>query len=153
MGGIFYRPPLMPAVRCWPLRSITVGHRRRAAISVQRAPVKPLSHSTAIPRRYLSRMGPVGWSIDMERMGYGSIGMKSGLLCDFELYPHQWHWTWIFMARLSNSHISGMGGSIDLERKGCECPSMHSWTYNMGLPVGYCTYQMHWPCNGLMQNL
>ena len=31
-------------------------------------------------------------------------------------------------------------------------PTMQSWTYNMGLSVGYSTYQIHWPSNGLVQN-
>ena len=46
-----------------------------------------------------------------------------------------------------------MGGSIDLERKGCDAgPTMQPWTCNMGLSVCYSTYRIHWPRNGLMQN-
>ena len=30
--------------------------------------------------------------------------------CDFDLWPHAWHWTWIFKVKLSNSHISRISG-------------------------------------------
>ena len=38
------------------------------------------------------------------------------LLCDLELWP----WPWIFKVKLWKWCISGMGGSIDMEPKGCE---------------------------------
>ena len=47
-------------------------------------------------------------------------------LCDFQLWPQPWPWTWIFKIKFWKS-ISGMGWSIDLERKGCQ--SIECWTH------------------------
>ena len=40
--------------------------------------------------------------------------------CDFELWPHPWPWPLIFKVKFWKCCISGMGGPIDMERKGCE---------------------------------
>ena len=40
--------------------------------------------------------------------------------CDFQLSPHLWPWPWIFKVKLWKCCISGMGGPIDMEQKGCE---------------------------------
>ena len=40
--------------------------------------------------------------------------------CDFQFTPHPWPWPWIFKVKFWKCCISGMGGSIDMERKGCE---------------------------------
>ena len=55
-------------------------------------------------------------------------------LHDFDLWFHPWPWTWIFKVKFSNSHISGMGGSINMERKGCESDTiMLDPLYNLEL--------------------
>ena len=38
----------------------------------------------------------MGWLIDMERKGY-EFERKLGLLCDFELWPHPWPSSYIFL--------------------------------------------------------
>ena len=40
--------------------------------------------------------------------------------CDFQCPPHPWPWPWIFKVKFGKCCISGMGGTIDMERKGCE---------------------------------
>ena len=40
--------------------------------------------------------------------------------CDFQLSPHLWPWPWIFKVKLWKCYISGMGGPIDMEQRGCE---------------------------------
>ena len=40
--------------------------------------------------------------------------------CDFQCPPHPWPWPWIFKVRFWKCCISGMGGPIDMEWKGCE---------------------------------
>ena len=40
--------------------------------------------------------------------------------CGFQLSPHSWPWPWIFKVKFWKCCISGMGGPIDMERKGCE---------------------------------
>ena len=40
--------------------------------------------------------------------------------CDFELLPHPWPWPLIFKVKFWKCCMSGMGGPIDMERKGCE---------------------------------
>ena len=42
------------------------------------------------------------------------------LCCDFQCPPHPWTWPWIFKVKFWKCCISGMGGTIDMERKGCE---------------------------------
>ena len=73
------------------------------------------------------------------------------------MWPYLWPWTWIFKIEFSSSHASGMKGSVDLEQNGCESAmmlglTMQPWVCHMTLRVGYSTYQVHWPSNGLMQN-
>ena len=48
-------------------------------------------------------------------------------LCHFLLWPQPWPWPWIFKVKFWKSRISGMGWSIDMERKGCE--SIECLTY------------------------
>ena len=40
-------------------------------------------------------------------------------LCDLDLWSHPWPWPWILKVKFWNSCISGIGGPIDMERKGC----------------------------------
>ena len=47
--------------------------------------------------------------------------------CDFQLWPHPWPSPWIIDDRYWNSCIPGMGGPIDMERKGYE--SIRCYTY------------------------
>ena len=55
--------------------------------------------------------------------------MILGQFYDLALWPHPWPWPLSFKVRVLNSFISGMGQSIDNERKGCES-SIHDH-YNM----------------------
>ena len=48
-------------------------------------------------------------------------------LCDFELWPHPWPWPWIVKVKFWKICISGIGGSIDMEQKGCEL--IVCWTH------------------------
>ena len=48
-------------------------------------------------------------------------------LCDFQCPPHPWPWPWIFKVKFWKCCISGMGGQIDIERKGFE--STECWTH------------------------
>ena len=55
--------------------------------------------------------------------------------CDFQCPPHPWPWLWIFKVKFWKCCISGMGGPIDMERKGCEwigCYT-HFVTFNFDL--------------------
>ena len=58
-------------------------------------------------------------------------------LCDLEILLHPWPWSWICKVTFWNGHISGIGGLIDVEQKGCE--SIVCWwhcatlNYNLGL--------------------
>ena len=45
------------------------------------------------------------------------------LLCGLQV----WHWPWIFKVKFWKCCISGMGGPVDMERKGCE--SIGCYTY------------------------
>ena len=47
--------------------------------------------------------------------------------CDFQLWPQPWPWPWIFKVKFWNSCIPGIGGPIDMERKGYE--SIECYTY------------------------
>ena len=52
--------------------------------------------------------------------------------CDLQCPPHPWPWPWIFKVKLWKYCISGMGGPIDMERKGCEsigCYTHCDWTF------------------------
>ena len=40
--------------------------------------------------------------------------------CDIDHWPHAKFWSWIFMVKFWNSHMSGMGELIDIKQKGCE---------------------------------
>ena len=51
--------------------------------------------------------------------------------CDFQLWPHPWHWPWIFNVKFWNGCIPRMGGPIDMERKGYE--SIGCYTYCVAL--------------------
>ena len=48
-------------------------------------------------------------------------------LCDFECPLHPWPWPWIFKVKFCKCCISGMGGQMDMERKGFE--STECWTH------------------------
>ena len=48
-------------------------------------------------------------------------------LCDFECLLHPWPWPWIFKFKFWKCCFSGMGGQIDMERKGFE--STECWTH------------------------
>ena len=62
------------------------------------------------------------------------LSLVSGL-CDLNLWSHPWLWPWIFKVKFWNSHISGMGGLIDMEQNGCEL--IGCWT-------PYVTLISHW---------
>ena len=63
--------------------------------------------------------------------------------CDFQFTPHPWPWPCIFKVKFWKCCISGMGGSIDMERKGCE--TIGSYTHfvtlnfhlNHGIDLGF----------------
>ena len=40
--------------------------------------------------------------------------------CDFQCPPHPWPWPSIFKVKFWKCSISGIGGPVDMERKGCE---------------------------------
>ena len=64
-------------------------------------------------------------------------------LCDFQHSPHQWPWPWIFKVKFWKCCISGMGGPIDMERKGCE--SIGCYTHFVTLKKSYLRNGMaHW---------
>ena len=48
-------------------------------------------------------------------------------LCDFQCTLHPWPWPWIFKVKFWKCCISGMGGQIDMERKGFE--STECWIH------------------------
>ena len=48
-------------------------------------------------------------------------------LCDFQCPLHPWPWPWIFKVKFLKCCISGMGGQIDMERKGFA--STECWTH------------------------
>ena len=56
-------------------------------------------------------------------------------LCDFEYPLHPWPWPWIFKVKFWKCCISGMGGQIDMERKGFELTECwtHVVTFNVHL--------------------
>ena len=51
------------------------------------------------------------------------VDRVSYLLCGLQV----WHWPWIFKVKFWKCCISGMGGPVDIERKGCE--SIGYYTY------------------------
>ena len=55
--------------------------------------------------------------------------------CDFQCPPHPWPWPWIFKVIFWKCCISGMGGPIDMERKGFESIGCytHFVTFNFDL--------------------
>ena len=55
--------------------------------------------------------------------------------CGFQLSPHSWPWPWIFKVKCWKCCISGIGGPIDMERKGCESIGCytHLVTFNFDL--------------------
>ena len=61
------------------------------------------------------------------------VDRKSFPLCNFGLWPHPWPWLWIFKVKFSKSHISGMEGLIDKERKGCKSNAMLGLLCNLEL--------------------
>ena len=56
-------------------------------------------------------------------------------LCHFQHSPHPWPWPWICKAKFWKCCISGMGGQIDTESKGCELIGSytHFVTFNFDL--------------------
>ena len=56
-------------------------------------------------------------------------------LCDFQRSPHPWPRPWIFKVKFWKCCSSGMGGPIDMERKGCESIGCytHFVTFNFDL--------------------
>ena len=70
-----------------------------------------------------------------------------GGLCDLARWPYPWPWPWISKVKVWKDVISGMGGPIDMERRGCELTIHdHGWPWwamgDHGGVVG-CTGQ--WP--------
>ena len=55
--------------------------------------------------------------------------------CDFQCPPHPSPWPWIFKVKFWKCCISGLGGPIDMERKGCELIGCytHFVTFNFDL--------------------
>ena len=60
----------------------------------------------------------MGGRIDMEQKMW--VDRILDPHCDFELLPHPWPWPLIFKVKFWKCCMSGMGGPIDMERKGCE---------------------------------
>ena len=62
---------------------------------------------------------------------HGTKGMWLDMMLDthydFHLWPHPWPWPWTFKVKFWKSCNSGMGCSIDMERKGCELTEC--WTH------------------------
>ena len=54
--------------------------------------------------------------------------------CDFEVWPYPWPWPWILKVKFWKRCISGMGGLINMEQKGCE--SIECWTHYVTLSYG-----------------
>ena len=55
--------------------------------------------------------------------------------CDFELWPHPWPWHLIFKVKFWNSCIPGIGGPIDMERKGYEWIGCYTYFVTMSYDV------------------
>ena len=70
---------------------------------------------------------------------HGTKGMwvnrKSNPLCDFELWPHPWPWT--FKVKLWYSCIPRMGRLIEMEGKGCEPISCGTFNLILDLGLGF----------------
>ena len=59
--------------------------------------------------------------------------------CDFKLWPHPWPWPSLFNDKFWNSCIAGMGGPIDMQRKGCESIGCYIYfvTLSYDLDLGF----------------
>ena len=55
---------------------------------------------------------------DCHEMKSKHIDWILGIKCNHWVWPWPWPRPWIFKVRLWNSHISGIGGPIDIEQKG-----------------------------------
>ena len=68
-------------------------------------------------------LGPHPWLISQEWEGWliwndSDVSLDMMMLDpQYELWPHPWPWAWIFHIKFRNSHISGMGGLIDMEKR------------------------------------
>ena len=72
-----------------------------------------------------------------------------GPWCDFELWPHRWHWPSIFKVKYWNFCISGMGGRLTWNERvwvGYDGGS------TIGLILGRSAWQIDRPSNGSMWN-
>ena len=59
--------------------------------------------------------------------------------CDFELWFHPWPWPLIFKVKILKSRNSGMGGPINMERKGYESIGRYAYfvTLSYDLDLGF----------------
>ena len=136
--------------------------------AVRKRPFDLITHSLGLSRSNCEIAVSQEWVGRLNGMKGMWVDRFLDPLCDLDLT----HDLGLRFSRLnfhSNSLISGIGGWIDLERKGWKSamrvnwlgmkgmwvhydvgPFMQPWTHNMGLPVGYGTYQIQWPSNGLM---
>ena len=59
--------------------------------------------------------------------------------CDFKGWPHPWRWPLIFKVKFWKCCIWGMGGPINMERKGCESigcyPTLWLWTVTSSMTL------------------
>ena len=88
-----------------------------------------------------------GWS-DWFETKRKCIGLILGIICGIDLWPHSWHWPWIFKVKCRNSCISGIVGLIDVKWKGREltwywtdcmifAPSPHPWPWALSFKVRF----------------
>ena len=74
---------------------------------------------------------------------------------DVILKPNMWTWAKILTLDFHGQIVKYL--SQELGTKGMWVqynvgPIIQAWVSNMGLPVGYSKYQLHWPSNGLIQS-
>ena len=83
----------------------------------------PMTWTLNFQRQILKLLYPRNGRVDQ----HGTKGMWVDrvlyLLCDLELWP----WPWIFTVKFKKCCISGMGGPIDMEPKGCESIGCYSY--------------------------
>ena len=83
----------------------------------------PMTWTLNFQRQILKLLYPRSGRVDQ----HGTKGMWVNrvlyLLCDLELWP----WPWIFTVKFKKCCISGMGGPIDMEPKGCESIGCYSY--------------------------
>ena len=79
------------------------------------------------------------------------IVTMSDPLYHLDLWPHPWHWPWIFKVKFWDSCVSGMGGPIDMEKKGYE--SIGCWTRYMTLTFDLHPWLLLWVSNVIYHDI